>query len=210
MKDLTIITRGPSWKECEFRTKELWGDVCCLVTPGMEDYSYNKLFAFDGENVGVKGLENPILTKALGIARGKGISIVSDKPYATEPFPAREVIQKLKSSYFMPTVSFMIAYALYLDYKRLFIHGIDQGPQWEYQSGKMHVMFWIGVATGMGVEVIMGRNSLWWAYKVGIDGLPDAFFLREGIRIVHHLDSIYGYHGEKISEAERDEVVHVS
>jgi len=73
----------------------------------------------------------------------------------------------------------MIAYALYYEYDRLFIYGIDAGPQWWYQLGKPYLTFWIGYAIALGVQVLLGRGSLQWAYQPGIDGLPIAWVREE-------------------------------
>ncbi len=194
--DLTIVTRGPSWTECPFHTKELWGDLTCLVHPGMEDKPYTKLFAFDGL-VKVKGgitMDNDILIQSLEIAKERNIPVVSNQPYATEPFPVVDVVREFRSSYFMNTVSYMLAYALFLKYDKMSVSAIDAGPQWEYQSGKSHVCFWLGVATGRGVDLRVGRGSLRWAYTLGYSELPEAFFIKEGIRMVHFDGTIDGHH----------------
>ena len=170
MKPVTIIGRGPSWKECPFSTEELWANATCLNTTGLEDKKYTKVFAFDQIN------GNSPLVEALAIAKERNIPIVSTWEYATEPYPLFQIARELGSSYLMPTVSYMIAYALFLKYERLWIFGIDQGPRWDYQSGKPHIAFWLGVATGRKVSLRIGRGSLRWSYGLGLSELPIALF----------------------------------
>ena len=167
MKDLTILGRGPSWKECPFRTNELWGTVTCLTVEELRDRPFTKVFAFDGIESAVEGIN---------IAKERKIPVVSNREYATERYPLVEIAREFQSSYFMPSISYMLAYALYLKYERLYIYGIDQGPRWDYQSGKPHIVFWLGVATGRKVDLRIGKGSLRWAYRMGLDEMPLVMF----------------------------------
>ncbi len=173
MKELTIVGRGDSWKECKFSTSELWGCATCLVTEGMEDKPYTKVFAFDSD-------VDEELNRALGIARSRNIPIVSQRPYATEPFDQIQIAMELGSSYWMPTISYTIAYAIHLGYEKIYIDGIDAGKRWDYQSGKPHIVFWLGYATAMwrmrGYPVLrLGVGSLRWAYLLGLSDFPQAW-----------------------------------
>ena len=173
MSELTIIGRGPSWKECPFCTEELWGAASCLITEGLKDKNYTKVFAFDDMDTPARIDE---LGRCMEIANSRNIPIVSTRAYATEIFPLVEIAREFWSSYFMPTASYMMAYALYLKYGRLHIYGLDQGPRWIYQSGKPHIVHWLGVALGRKVDLRIGRGSLRWAYRLGLNEVPIAFF----------------------------------
>ncbi len=168
MKEVTIVGRGESWKECQFRTSELWGCATCLVTEGMEDKNYTKVFAFDSD-------EDTELQKALDKAHSRNIPIVSQRPYATEPFDQIQIAKELGSSYWMPTISYAIAYAIHLQYERIFLYGIDAGKRWDYQAGKPHIVFWLGYATAKKIQLKLGVGSLRWAYKLGLNEFPQAF-----------------------------------
>ena len=172
MNSLTILGRGSSWKECPFDTQELWASASCLCTPGMSDKNYTRVFAFDDENV-------PILQDAMKIAKDRNIPLVSSLPYATQPYPLMDIVKHFKINFTKNTVSYMMALALYEGYKKFYMYGIDQGPGWLLQSGKPWVTFWLGVATGMGVDVRMGRGCLRWTYRTAPDGLPEEFLERE-------------------------------
>lgn len=177
-KTVTLVGRGPSWKECLFNTEELWGTESCLITDGLKDKKYTKVFSFD---------DNDIAKQCALIAKERHIPFVSSHEYATEPFPMIEIAREFGSSYFMPTISFMIAYALYLKYDCLSIFGIDQGLRWDYQAGKPHVTFWLGVATGRKVNLRIGRGSLRWAYMLGLNELPLELFEGEENSIANHI-----------------------
>ena len=182
MKEVTLLGLGFSRTECQFQTDELWGTVDCLHQDDLKDRKFTKLFAFDETTIIINNhplKENTILSSAIAKAHAMNIPLVSTREYGTERYPLREIITKFKSSYFMPSISFMIAYALYNDYNRLFIYGIDAGPQWWYQMGKPHITFWMGYAIALGVEILLGRGSLRWTYHPGLDGLPEAWLKEE-------------------------------
>ena len=183
MKSLTILGRGPSWKECPFNTEELWGAASCLLIDELKDKNYTKVFAFD--DVGL-----PEIPPVIEIAKERNIPLVSNRPYATEQFPQKEIAREFGSSYFMPTVSYMIAYALYLKYDLLWVFGIDQGPRWDYQVGKDYIMFWLGVAIGRKVDVRIGRCSMRWCYRPGLDGSPEHYFKTLDESFYNHIEEM--------------------
>lgn len=161
MNPVTIIGRGPSWKECPFNTDELWGTATCLLTGGLVDKNYTKVFAFDNDT-------DDKLRRAVEVAKMRNIPVVSSyEHFATELFPTYELVKKFKSSFFLNSISRMIAYAVYLECPKLYINGIDQGPGWDMQQSKPHVTFWLGFALAKGVDLRLGRGSLTWAYRVG-------------------------------------------
>lgn len=160
MTALTIIGRGPSWRECPFTTSELWGTTTCLVTEGLSQQKYTKVFAFDNDN-------DPLIKESVKVANERGIPVVSTFEFATEVWPSREIVKEFLTSYFLNSISRMLAYAVYLKYTKLFIYGIDQGPTWQLQQSKPHVCFWLGFARAKGIDLRLGRGCLRWAYADG-------------------------------------------
>lgn len=160
MSRITIIGRAPSWKECQFETDELWGTVTCLTVEGLKDKKFTKLFYFD--DCSAKDIANGLV-----IAKERGIPVCSSLGECDERYPIRDVIRDCRSSYFLNSISYMLAYAIHLKYEKIYLYGIDQGASWEYQQAKPHICFWVGFSLGRGIEVIMGRSSLRWAYNVG-------------------------------------------
>lgn len=158
MKAVTIVGRGESWKECPFHTEEIWGAATCLITPKLADHPYTKVFAFDNDDN---------IKLAVAEAHRRNIPIVSVWGYATEPWPTRGIVRTTRSAHFLDTISRMLGYAIYYEYSKLFIYGIDYGPQWRNLQSKSIVTFWIGFAMGRGIEVCLGRGSMRWAYNHG-------------------------------------------
>ncbi len=181
MKELTLLGLGPSRTVCPFITDELWGTVDCLHYDDLKDRKFTKVFAFDTVDMHINDhpVKNTILCESIDKAHEMNVPLVSCKEYATEKYPLREIIAKFHSSYFMPTISYMMAYALYLEYDKIYIFGIDAGPQWWYQVGKPYITFWLGYAIALGVQVLLGRGSLQWAYQPGLDNLPIAWLREE-------------------------------
>ena len=180
MNKITIIGRGPSWKECPFETDDLWAPVTCLTVDGLKDKNFTKLFFFDDWS-------REDIKKGLAIAKERGITVVSLLSDIGERYPLREVIRDCRSSYFLNTVSYMLALAIHLKYSKIYLYGIDQGPLWELWQGKAHINFWIGFALGRGIEVIMGRNSLRWAYNVGERPPVEAMEIPEELRLANRI-----------------------
>lgn len=160
MSMVTIIGRGPSWGECQFETDELWGTVTCLAVDELKDKNFTKLFYFDD-------CSQKDITSGLILAKERGIPTCSSLGKCDEPYPTRDVIRDCRSSYFLNSASYMMALAIHLKYSKILLYGLDQGPTWDLQQAKPHVSFWTGFAMGRGIEVIMGRSSLRWAYNIG-------------------------------------------
>ncbi|KKL95079.1 hypothetical protein LCGC14_1858200, partial [marine sediment metagenome] len=152
MKELIILGIGPSRVECPFDA-EVWASVRALTVEGMADKTYSKVFAFDSRNL-------PALKKPIAIALEKGIPLVSTMPYATEEYPRQKVIKDFAVDFTKNTVSHMIAYAIYLGYKKIRIYGVDQGPEWDYIANRPYVLFWMGVAHGKGIKIELAQGSL--------------------------------------------------
>ena len=154
-----------------------------MLVDELKDKNYTKVFAFD--EIGL-----PEIPPVIEIAKERNIPLVSNRPYATEYFPQIEIAKELGSSYFMPTVSYMIAYALYLKYDQLWVFGIDAGPRWDYQVGKAYIMFWLGVATGRRVNLRIGRDSMRWCYLHGQDGLPEHYLETLDESFCNHIEEM--------------------
>lgn len=147
MKEVIILGKGPSGVECPFDA-EVWTTVNLL--PEI-DHKCSKVFAFDRYKLVKKGLD---------VARSRGIPIVSTFWYATEKYPFDEIIEEFRTRYLKITISYMIAYAIYLGYEKIRLYGVDAGPEWRYLVDKPYVTFWLGVATGRGIEWAINQTSL--------------------------------------------------
>ncbi len=152
MNEVTIIGKGPSLIDCKFDT-ELWATLTILELPEYRDKNYSKLFAFDSTKI-------PAIQKCLEIAHEKKIPIISTKGYADEPYPYQEIRDFLSIHFFRNTITYMLAYAIYLKYEKIKVYGVDQAPEWDYICNRPYTLFWLGVAAGKGIEIELARSSL--------------------------------------------------
>ena len=132
---------------CPF-TGDIWAVATCLITDGLKDKPFTKVFAMDPE-------ETPDIAKSIKIAQERNIPIVSVRDYATEPYPTQEIVNEFETGYCRNTVSFMLALAIYLidvrkEYNDFAVYGVDQDTN-NYIKLKPLVTFWLGVATGRGI-----------------------------------------------------------
>lgn len=152
MEEVILLGRGPSWKQCPYDA-EVWAASTVLLDSEIRFERISKVFAFDP-------LSAPDIGRSVELAKEHSIPVVSDKDYATERYPSREIEDKYVFLYFNNTISYMLGMAIYQGYKKIRLFGVDQGPQWKYLANKPYVMFWMGVAVGQGIEVEISRNCL--------------------------------------------------
>jgi len=148
---LTLLGRGDSWETCPFNG-EIWAVSTCLVTEGMENRHYDKVFAVDRE------FGDGSAMRAVAIAKKRGIPVVSQLAYGDEKYPLYEIMTTFKTNYIRNTASYMLALAIYQNRSPLEIFGIDQTG--DYIRTKPYVTFWLGVATGRGIEYRIHSTSL--------------------------------------------------
>ena len=166
MAQLILLGQGPSMHDCPFDT-ETWASVSVLSHNGFEDKPYSKVFCFD------KPEKKDDELAGLKVALSRNIPIVGldwlhtydpiTDAFVTEPYPLRELQKKFDTFYFKNDMSYMIAYALHLGYKDLLLWGVDQGGDDDdgtYVMARPYVMFWLGVATGMGVRWDLAPDSI--------------------------------------------------
>lgn len=68
-------------------------------------------------------------------------------------YPIEEITARYQLNYFTSSVSYAIALACYLNYKRIEIYGVEMETNTEYQYQRDGVTLWMGVAVGQGIEV---------------------------------------------------------
>lgn len=75
-----------------------------------------------------------------------------------EIYPINEIIEMFNTRFFCNSIAYMIAYALYHDYDRIWFYGIDMLTNSTYIQEKGGVEYWMGVANGISKErVANGR-----------------------------------------------------
>ena len=165
---LTLLGQGPSMKGCPF-DGETWSSLTVLGKKGWEDSPVSKVFCFD------KPEHKADEMKGLKVAQERNIPIIGfswmafqnpvTDTYITESYPLREMIKEFDTYYYKNDMSLMIMLALSQGYKKLSLWGVDQGggsPELEgiYVMARPYVMYWLGVATGMGVEWELAPDSI--------------------------------------------------
>jgi hypothetical protein len=82
---------------------------------------------------------------------------------ACRPYPLDEVKKWCESkgykAYFTNSISYMIAIAIMDGYKSIGIWGVDMAANGEYQHERPSVEYWIGLAQGMGIEVVLPKET---------------------------------------------------
>ena len=178
IRDLIILGNGPSRYECDYHC-EVWG-----VNGG---YAFakklDKLFMTDSPDVMEEDISPDCLEK---LASYKCTLVLANRfpevtPYyegvgiKIEVYPFEAVLKKFNTKFFSNTICYMLANALLnteitvdtssslpkiIDgYNRIFFYGIDMMTTTSYQQEKGGVEYWMGIAKGMGVEVINTRSS---------------------------------------------------
>jgi hypothetical protein len=72
----------------------------------------------------------------------------------SKKYPLEEVCQALhfNKRYFTSSVSYALALASYLGYKKIELYGVEMETDTEYRYQRDGVTFWVGVAVGKGIE----------------------------------------------------------
>jgi len=85
----------------------------------------------------------------------------SDLGLNIEVFPLELIQKKFPTEFFSNTIAYMLAYALYYDYEKIWLYGIDMMSNTTYIQEKGGVEFWMGVALGMSAErVKQGKTPI--------------------------------------------------
>jgi hypothetical protein len=78
------------------------------------------------------------------------------------PFP-KELMLETFGSYFTNTISWLLALAIFMEYKEIHVYGVDMAQdqllQAEYSHQRPSCEFFLGVATGRGIEVVLPKGS---------------------------------------------------
>ena len=157
MKEVIILGCGPTHIECAYHC-ETWG-----VNGG---YNFakrlDKLFMTDSLDGEV--LEEEYRVETLREFNGtlvlaKHFPVFDSLGIPIEIYPINEILSRFKTRFFSNTICYMIAYALYHGYEKIWFFGMDMMPRTCYLQEKGGVEFWMGVALGMGVEVINTESS---------------------------------------------------
>ena len=150
MKSVIILGHGPTRIQCPYDI-ETWG----VNTTYNIAERLDKLFIVD------KITETEFDFKALAKVK----EIVASIPYPEHPewnievYPLKDIINYFKTTFFSNAICYMIAYALYHDYKLIHFYGIDMMTSTSYLFEKGGVEYWMGIAHALGIPIINTKES---------------------------------------------------
>ena len=148
---ITIIGKGQGWEDAP-TDGETWG-----VNDLFKRRDVKLIFAMDN-------LETRLSTWAEGIeeyTRKNCIPVVGQKAYSFLPISIIFPIKEMHTDYFVCTISYMIAYAIFKGATQIDLYGCTLWGGSEYSYQKPNVEYWIGYAQGKGIKVnIHGRANL--------------------------------------------------
>jgi hypothetical protein len=182
MKIVSILGKGVTIDQCKFDC-EIWTVNDAFVKFNLP--RLDKLFFFDkhfigswydkGEGVGEaveteftdkRGVKHkgPMVEMTVDLLDSLGCNIVSFYDFGFknfEMYPLWKIVKDTDSEYFVNSIAYMIAYAIYLKYDQINIYGVDFVTEHEIHGGeKAGVEYWLGFALGRGIKLKISKGAL--------------------------------------------------
>lgn len=85
---------------------------------------------------------------------------------ASVKFPLEEVRERFGVAYFTSSFGYMIAKALLDGYDEIGIYGFEMATDTEYKYQRPNSEWWIGIAIGMGVKIVVPKGCGWMKSKL--------------------------------------------
>ena len=93
--------------------------------------------------------------------------VYADVPKATR-YPIEEV-EKLGYRYLTSSVAYAIALAIVRGYERIELYGIEMETNTEYGYQRQGLAYWVGMAAGLGIDVVHVSEKFWRAPLYGYE-----------------------------------------
>lgn len=157
IKEVIILGSGPTRTECDYHC-ETWG-VNFVYTFAEK---LDKLF-FTDEVGEVEKHQYQKLDRLVQLKPTLVFPVIYPKfkniELLIELYPITKIRKRFRNTkFFSDSIAYMLAYALYYSYKKIWMYGIDfYGLEKVQEQGG--VEFWMGVALGMDVEIIVPELS---------------------------------------------------
>ena len=194
-KDIIILGTGSSCIYCDFKS-EVWGvNGAYTIKQAMPEkyrdrFRIDKLFLTDVmfSDAGVMNFDIKGMNALIHEEKCELISMhrMTLGKYALDakPYPFTRIKHKFGTDYFTDTITYMIAYALdqatvltknktgvirlELRYPlSLRFFGVDMATSHEYRVSKGGVEYWIGIARGLGCDILIAKGSSIMAHPRG-------------------------------------------
>lgn len=106
-------------------------------------------------------------------------------------YPIDEILDRFGTDYFHSTIDYEIAIALYEGYKEIHIYGVNMAINEEYGYQRPSACFWLGVAKGMGVKVVLPKSCdlLKGYYRYGYNYLQQSDFEKKALSKITQLEN---------------------
>ena len=169
MKELIVLGTAPSRHECPYDC-EVWGvNGCYTIKPQQialgKPFRLDKVFITD-HTFSPQGNLHFDIDVMNEMGRKDGTEYITMWPIGfgkrilkSTQYPYDTIVEKFKTTYFTSTICYMIAYALYMNYDKLRLYGIDMSSKMEYMTQKGGVEYWLGRAEERGCEVDIAKGS---------------------------------------------------
>jgi len=147
MKPLSIIGRGCRYLNgVKDETRERWIVSSAYFDNPEEGKVCEKIFQLHNPTIWESGCKN-IKEKLIVAWDKEGFGFCQVLPY-------KELVKEF-GEVFPSSISWMLAYALFLGYDDIELHGVDMMGVSEYAGQRDHLFYLIGVARGRGVKITM-------------------------------------------------------
>lgn len=157
---------APSWDQCKFDT-EVWGvNGAYTVKDRVKNFRMDKIFITDRmfSPEGTMHFDIHVMNR---MGKDFNCEFITLNPISigklklkSTPYPWDEIVEKFKSKYFSSTICHMLAYALWKNYEKISLYGIDMASRREYQQQKGGVEYWLGRAQERGCEITISQGSV--------------------------------------------------
>jgi hypothetical protein len=182
--EIVILGMAPSRELCNFKELHDRGAIIYSCNNGYKQIALmhgymNKIFLAHAQTYHI-GEKEPIFNwEDFNNLMGWGVEVYSThriKKLKAKAYPVKPICKKFNTNYISSTISYMLAYALHdstewckdrilgkrLRLKeplKLYLYGVDMlegrgGEMGEYSLEKGGVEFWLGIAKGLGAEII--------------------------------------------------------
>lgn len=92
----------------------------------------------------------------------KGVEIINThrvKGLKATMYPLKTILKRFKRDYFSDTLAYMLAYAIYKGYTKVYFPGCDMHTASEYMQEKGGIEYWMGRAEERGIELVLCEGS---------------------------------------------------
>lgn len=158
MRELAILGRGKTWVNCPDNI-EVWA-VSCPRNWKIVD----RLFVMDDIRT-LNGLTHDNCYQIIPKINENKMPVYLQKVDSGIPtsikYPIHQVVEffRRENIFFCNSISYVLALAIMEGYEKIYFHGVDQNTLQEYMAEKGGVEFWVGMAMGMGIEVVIPEGS---------------------------------------------------